>query len=683
MRLLQDTKGQAADTYINDFDQFTGEPTAWQKVLNWWNGNGMTDSLVDGFIYRKLNNGSFVKRAAHNWTAKNFGLRGNGVNDDSSRLQHAIDSFDEDELFKGVNILLPPGDYLLDNIVLRSGIRLYCQQRAKDNYRSKVNARIRAYSNPDHILTVAEGATNWAIDNLNIDGNNASQPQMISPVLLRGEKCRFSGNNICRAAGAAVITSAGMIDIENNSILGWEGAMPDFESETDFRGALQIESMGDSYVFRNEISAGYPYFGETAPLRDPLRRIGAMATRGQVGATIFAFNIYENAERAVIWGGYLQYVRQIAERMELSGGGGEYVHGPAFYKMAIANNYADNSLAGDGMYDDIEIGPGGAAFCTWSHNTNQRISGSTIPTSYNKVRWHITNKGSLTNKLIASQVDPDYALKGLVNNEDVGVYPVLQDVVQFDPENPTFRSVSTQRGLIDPDQVPFLRMEEGTGPTTEGGSDANSAKAAWYDKDQNPIASIGGNPGADLYYNLFKTGGNHVFNGGDMSIQGSGTNKESRVWNFDSTGVSRNRLIVGITDLKEATFQLQPNGDLLVTSAGSIKLGLSDNLELLSNGYSKLPATPGAATGNEFDMLVRDRATGEIRIATPADFRRKIDTAINEADLNNTYLNANYGDTPIGVVLKFTSINGSANTANAEKIGDGLWEINLTGFKAS
>jgi len=684
-----DPKGQAPDNYIDDYDFNTGENVNWQKVVEHYSGQPMSDALCDGYIYRKHKDGDYLRRGADTWTARQLGVKVGKFVDSTASLQRAIDSFDtDDETFTGVNILLGPGIYNLDNLIVKSGVRLYALQNPKDNHKSKAQTLIRPYSNPDRIIEVAAGASNWSIENLYIDGDYENQPQMICGVELRGEKCLFQSNNVTRTAGPAVITSAGLIDINYNSILGFYGDMPDFESETDFRGALWIKAMGDSYVFKNEISASYPYFGSTAPLRDSLRRIAAVACTGFVGTSVISSNLFENAERAFILGQSL-YLRSCFNRFELSGGGGLYLYGGTQFFTSVGDNWSDNSLAEDGTYDDIEIAPGAAGNISFIGPTFESLINENIPTSGNKVGWNITNKGSISVNLVSPNVDPIYAEKGLINNEDPQALPVKQAMLQYDIDNPHFSSVSTGKLPGISPQVGYVKLRQGT--SSDNGSFVGAVE--FYKPDDTLAFTIGFSPEQYLSFlgELFAFAGN-------ISLIKNGTAKVT-VWSFDGSGDAE--ILMQLTKPSETegedpsicqfNFKIDKDtGNSKLIATGDIEVGASENWTFLANGYSKLN-TPPPTSGYDYNHLVYNRTTNLLEYAPPSNNKKIVSSVVDMNEINNTYMNSSYSDVPFGVTVVFENVTDSGtatqNIGEAYKIGnDGTadkWVIGFSKYKLS
>lgn len=91
----------------NILNEFTGEPVSYKQVLNYANGTPLTDLKADGVLIRKVN-GKYYKLTKQQLTAKDFGVKGDGVSDDYTALQNAINVCS----FWGMDLQLSAGTYL-------------------------------------------------------------------------------------------------------------------------------------------------------------------------------------------------------------------------------------------------------------------------------------------------------------------------------------------------------------------------------------------------------------------------------------------------------------------------------------------------------------------------------------------------------------------------------------------
>lgn len=607
------------DVLYGVIDQETGEWFNFKKVITWIDGTTMNSLLVDSVIYIEVD-GEFFKRSFSGpvnpfW----FGAKGDGITDDTAAIQKAIDIFQTGSLIDcGITIRFERGTYLVANLILKNGIKLYADQNPKDNYISNVSVKIAAYGSPDFIIDTAVGATNWCIAGLYIEGNGnfGATPNMIACVRLRGVKGYFIDNNINAAPQTAVWSEAGLVFIERNGIYGFYGdVLPVFSGINDFRGALHVPAFGDAYIKGNEIGAGLDYFTSTVIPRDPVNgRIVCLALGAIFGGTGWiGENFFENGDRAVAIGNSL-YCEFYFNRYELSAMGGLYIFGPMQYATFTCERFSGNSLSVDGIADDITIGIGAAGNISFLSPTFEALANVSIPNSTFQVRYHISNYGSTKIDIITPLIDTAYSTSGLVNLVDIGTLPIRQVKGQYDPNNPLFDSVSTQK-LPAETQVGFTKITQGTDVDTQSLIGA----IQFWTPEATIAYSIGFSPKEYLSFIGYDPAAIFAFNS-SMALQKTGA-ATMTIWSTDALGNSQILLQGGESVTSQTSLVLNnTTNTFTITSSGDIVFGINENYRLKQNGTTFIifPPTPG--TISDSFLLGRNTTTGEQTKIDPAIF---------------------------------------------------------------
>ena len=78
-----------ANDIIKRIDVNTGENVNYRETTTWYDGSVMDDSMVDGFIYKKIGD-KFYKKATTSINVSDFGADITGLNDSSDAFQIAI-----------------------------------------------------------------------------------------------------------------------------------------------------------------------------------------------------------------------------------------------------------------------------------------------------------------------------------------------------------------------------------------------------------------------------------------------------------------------------------------------------------------------------------------------------------------------------------------------------------------
>lgn len=115
-------KTNANGTFLSGFlDDYTGESVNYRKVTNYPTGEPLTNTLVDGRMYRKIGN-EFFKLISSTGGEKrvnvrSLGLVADGVTDNSLRFAQAIES-----LPRNTNFFFPDGEYLFNKLPAKYNI---------------------------------------------------------------------------------------------------------------------------------------------------------------------------------------------------------------------------------------------------------------------------------------------------------------------------------------------------------------------------------------------------------------------------------------------------------------------------------------------------------------------------------------------------------------------------------
>ena len=648
------------------------------------NGGSIIQPIIDGFAIAV---GRWVAEEDGPVKVKQWGLKGDGDPSDSEALQRIIDYYGYAAPGrKGAAILLTSGTYCLKNITIPSGIKIYAEQDAKNIFVSSCPVRIITTNAAQYVFNFNDDAENSSLQNLYIECDWMANPNLTAAIRFAGHTTQLIGNNVNNCAQHAVISLAGNCQIRRNSFFGWYGPPPTFTGPTDFKGVLHVLAMGDSYVTDNEVGAGLPYFDEYENpqdmLRDPIyRRIAPLVGVGFMGTSWFQNNLWENGDRGVIISQSF-YNNFVCERTELSGGGGWYIVGQVSFTNISHCQWADNSLAGDGLYDDIEIEVGAAGYITFTSPTFQRIEDpDRIPTSTFRTRWNITNKGSIEINLVAPNCDPEYALKGLLNNEDVGSLPVRQVKGQYDPDNPVYLSVTTKN--ITPTGTPLAAVRMFAGFSAES---TLSGGLEFTEADGSSRAIIGFAPSPHIGFKLNKPGGIWSFQEGPVVSSHTTESVYVGVHALNSSKSASLELTVGPAAMeKKFIATLDGVGNTWLLASNDIKVGITGggNWKFLLNGQNEIPEVPLPVDDTyNYDILTRDKTSGGVKIGQIKDFKKPVFDVVSQVEITNAYMNANYSNVPYGVTLCFVQINDAGdNIFEVYRIGLTEWAGSLTTSK--
>lgn len=545
-----------------------------------------------------------------------FGCKGDGITDDSARFQALIDTFAPNTVATptGVAIEIPAGKFILGDIQVPPGVRIFSEQTAKYIYIPTLACEVYPAPGADYVFYFTDGCINSELEGIYIDGDFSNNPNLLAAVRFTGNGCNLRRSLFNRCAQAAVISSAGNGFIEKCGIFGWYGPAPVFTGINDFRGALHILAMGDFYIRDNEIGAGLPYFA-TYPdpldmLRDPVnRRICSMAAVGFAGTSVISGNLFENGDSGVVFASTGLYCTFHNNRYELSGGGGlRTVTGASITFFTFASErFADNSLAGDGVFDDVDMSPGSAGFVVFDCPIFEKIFSPFIPTSNYKTRWHFNNKASTEFDIITPQVDATYTGSGLLNNVDVDAFPMRQVKGQYFPDEPIYNKV-TVTGPANQAQKGYVILA----PGTDAGSGGYPGAVQFWNASNDIVSQIGFTPAGYFGFTMLQPYF-WLFSGGDMTIAKAGSSTLT-VQSTDAAGDTVIKLANDIIGTKTSTLtQDKTTGALTLLSASDINInpGAVAGWKFLSTGQSNIPVAPtDSASG--YSILSRNTVNGNL-----------------------------------------------------------------------
>ena len=614
------------DTLYGLINSFTGEWHTYSKVTKWLDGSNMIDAKCDGTIFRKKGQEYFKL----NWTGPVkvtwFGAKGDGVTDDSVAVQKAINAFKTDwgsgQGGGGQTILFPEGTFLLKDIKVPAGISLISYQLARDNFVSFVPSKIKPALGATYVFEFEDTAKNCEMIGIYIDAeysaSNTINAGLVAAVRWAGSFNIIRNCNFTRCPQHAVLSKCGGFMFEDNNLQGWYGPAPVFTSDTDFRGVFHCQAMGDSYIKNNEIGAGLPYFTKEGMdlLRDPLhRRICALAATnlgdpnffGFFGNSVIKGNLFENGDRSVALGNGL-YATFSDNRYELSGGTGLTIFGSNTYMTFSNERFSGNSMAGDGLFPDIELRPGTMGKVTFNSPIFFRsFPFPNVPAFANRVNYNVDNKASADINFVAPVFDDTYYTQARFNMSDVANLPVRQALLQYDVDNPRFITVSTQKPVVDT-QTGYVVLIPGTTPTL---GDLNGG-VQFYNSVGQPKALIGFNTGNDLWYTLNQTGGNHTFIGGGMYVTKPGGNS----FTLNSTDDNLVSLTLSQANATTGNFSitLQADHSARIGSNNNIILGLGGigNIRIEPSGITYLPNPLNPSTLSDCIVVARNETSGEM-----------------------------------------------------------------------
>jgi hypothetical protein len=549
-----------------------------------------------------------------------FGATGDGVTDDTDPIQRAINTYRKPAFTGGgAAILIPPGVFVIDSIHVPSGFRIFSNQIAKYIYIADVPAKVIPKAGAKYGFYFDDNCTNSTLDGIYFDGGAPfSNLDLLAGVRFTGNSTRIENCNINRCAQYAVLASAGNGYVERNGIFGWYGPAPTFTDTLDFRGAYQSVAMGDHYVRDNEIGAGLPYFTASGKLmlRDSLhRRICAAVFKNFNGTSVVSGNLFENGDRGVVlFNGY--YANWENNRYELSGGTGLTIIGQYTEATFDKERFGDNALSGTGLYHDIEIRTGAAGRIVFDAPKFKKIYEPTINGSNNRVKYNVINKGST--EIIFTDVQPDTTYltsptADWLDMTDVFSLPVKRDIVQFDPNNPQFESVSTAKLPAETPQVGYSKLVRGSTSLIGGHQ--------FYDASGTPVALLGFSASPNFWLTLNQPAASFSVINGDMNVYKNGGSILSAN-SIDGTGVSgieikSNLLATHVTSIKQNAV----TGITTFSSDTTIDLGINTNVRLLQNGYTAIPFQPEPGSISTAKLMARiTDDTGRIVTIDPSTF---------------------------------------------------------------
>lgn len=154
---------QAGNIWTNIISSKTGESVNYEIVGTWVDGSEMDDSKVDGVIYRKRGDEYLKLCYSERVNAKWFGAKGDGITDDTTSIQSAIDFTAS---IGGGTVYIPQGKYrTTSTLYLKSNVAI--EGDSSLIYATKVE-------NFTTIFADFENPYAWAIDTYNVLTNTGN-----------------------------------------------------------------------------------------------------------------------------------------------------------------------------------------------------------------------------------------------------------------------------------------------------------------------------------------------------------------------------------------------------------------------------------------------------------------------------------------------------------------------------
>lgn len=670
------------NTVYNLLNTFTGEYQNFNKVTTWLDGTAMTDAKCDGTIFRKKGTEYFKL----NWTGpvniKWFGAKGDGITDDSVVVQKAINTFKTiypGQQGGGVTILFPEGTYRLKDIQVPAGINIISYQLARDNYLSYVPSKIMPAPGATDVFIYADDAKNCEMIGIYIDADFENNPNLRSAVRWAGSFNKIINCNFTRCPKFGVLSKCGGFVFQDNNVQGWYGPVtPDiFSGPNDFKGTFHVEAMGDSYIINNEFGAGLPYFTKEGLelLRDPEhRRICAMAASSQspdnpnlfgfLGNSVIEGNLFENGDRGVALGNGV-YAVFSKNRYELSGGTGLTIFGNNTYMTFDNERFSGNSMAGDGLFPDIELRAGTFGQVTFTAPIFFRsFPFPNVPAFANRVNWNVDNKASTSIKFQGEVIDPTYYTQGFQNLTLAESLPLSRALFQYDIDNPRWNTVSTQKAVVDP-QTGYVTL----GPGTLSSNLGLTGGVQFYTPDGTPQALLGFNASPGLWYTLNQPGGNHTFIGGGMYI----TKADGNLLTLNATDDGPVVFSMSQSNATTGNFSinLQADHNVRIGANNSILFGLggSGNIRVDPSGITYLPNALNPTNLTDSDVVARNKTTSELMSIPSTSFSPATGGTGYIQNQFSTAQAANYAISGLGRVDGGLSVAMGANPAYPLQVG--------------
>ena len=564
------------------------------------------------------------------------GARADGT-DHSRDLNRVIQTRRRSGDTTGVTIVLNDyGVYRLKDVVLEKGITITADQRPTNNVNAYVPVQVMPAPGADStIFDFAPDAMNAALIGIYINADYQNFPALFTAIRFRGAFNTIQYNNVIFCARHAIWSTAGAVLIDHNNFQGMFNAPTTFSSPEDFQGAMHIIATGDSRITNNEVGAAAPYLTGQVPtpiqiLRDPLFKRIVSLYAGYLGNSYVSFNLFENGDQgAVINGG--EYGNYLGNRYEMNGFRGLRLRG-MYHTTFTAEKFANNSLAIDGGGEDLRLDTGAVAFCDFNAPVFKKLVHPDIPTSTFKVKFNIVNyTGAGGNSLYEPEFSDTtalarYELMGHFDNTIQSV-PFRYTMGDWDPKNPSYNSVNIGgNGKIDPwtpvTPVGVVQLS----PGTTAGAGGFSGSMRFYGPTGTTMGTIGFNAFPGI---TFSSTGNATFLTDGVSIARAG----GTVVNMISNNIGNSDLIWSSNPTPDRSARWRfdnVTGNLSAQASGDILIGGNQNWRFGNNGLNYIPTAPtGTGVSTNFDLLARDRTTGELQAysgGTPISSTRTINT---------------------------------------------------------
>lgn len=464
-----------------------------------------------------------------NW----YGVLPDG-NDYSYRLQRIIDKFSFPTLSDtvGIAILLPKGIYRFKDVLIKRGIKLYSEQRSKNNVNAYVPSKIYPAPGAIYVFDFVDTCLNAELSHLYIDGDYTNNPNLQAAIRLRGYSNVLNDLNVINCPNHALYGVLGLNGrVEHSNFQGMFAPNIPFTGFNDFHGAVHFTAMGDATLHDNEIGAAAPYLIGQVPnpidiIRDPVNyRIVSFCGDIVVNSWI-TNNFFENGDQGcVIKAGVHNNFGK--NRYEMNAFRGLLLKGMQS-SLFTDEEFANNSLAINGGGEDVRLDTGAVAFCDFKSPTFLKLVSPIIPSSTFKVKYNIVNYSGTGGNSLYEPTFSDTSL--LARYDSLGHFDTTSQSVKFrqvsgqlDPDNPAFSSIGVGRtGIIDPWKTKPYKggIDIGAGTDAANGSRVGIIRA--FKPNESVPWQIGFDNGNDMTFAIFNPLGRYIFGGGEAVFAKNG-----------------------------------------------------------------------------------------------------------------------------------------------------------------
>ena len=164
------SESEAVDI-IQRVDQLTGENVNYREVATWIDGSVMDDEKLDGVIYKKIGNKYYKLSDGPFFNARWFGVKGDGITDDTDAINYAITSVHN---IGGGTLWFDAGTYAVSNSInVKSYVEIkgvYAENSDMGVVGSKVGTKFLYTGNGGGSIIRAFNCRLFRMDGFIIDG---------------------------------------------------------------------------------------------------------------------------------------------------------------------------------------------------------------------------------------------------------------------------------------------------------------------------------------------------------------------------------------------------------------------------------------------------------------------------------------------------------------------------------